>query len=48
MQDLRVFVVILLLSFEFLPVSKECDDWAAEEEIFRHPKHSLVSLKALG
>lgn len=49
MQDLRVFVVILVLSFEFLPVegSKEGDDWAAEEEIFRHPKHSLVRLKAL-
>jgi hypothetical protein len=47
MQNLRVFVVILVLGFEFLTVSKDDDDWAAEEEIFRHPRHSLVRLKAL-
>lgn len=47
MQDLRVFVATLVLSFEFLPIPEEEDSWAAEEEIFRHPKHSLVRLKAL-
>lgn len=47
MQDLRVFIVILVLSFEFLPVSKEADDLAAEEAIFRYPKHAPVNLRAL-
>lgn len=47
MQDLRMFVVILVLSFEFLPTEEDNDPWAAEEEIFRHPKQSLVRLKAL-
>lgn len=45
MHDLRVFVVILVLSFEFLPVPE--DDWTAEEAIFRYPKHAPVKLRAL-
>lgn len=48
MHDLRVFVVILVLCFEFLPVSsKGADDWTAEEAIFRYPKHAAVKLRTL-
>lgn len=47
MNDLRVFIVILVLSFEFLPVPEEVDDWTAEEAIFRYPKQAPVRLRAL-
>lgn len=47
MYDLRVFVIILVLSFEFLPVPEEADDWAAEEAIFRYPKQAQLRLRAL-
>lgn len=47
MQDLRVFVVVLVLSFEFLPVPEEAGGWQAEEAIFRYPKHAPVMLKSV-
>lgn len=47
MLDLRVFVVVLVLNFKFLPIPDEQDSWAADEAIFQCPKQALVRLEAL-
>ncbi|KAH7461729.1 hypothetical protein FOMA001_g18908 [Fusarium oxysporum f. sp. matthiolae] len=47
MQDLRIFVVLLVLNFEFLPLPGELRDLTGEEAVFRHPKQAMVKLKII-
>ncbi|KAI6354317.1 hypothetical protein MCOR25_008671 [Pyricularia grisea] len=44
MLNLRVFIVILVFSFKFMPIPESKDDWSADEAIFRSPKQCLVKL----
>ncbi|KAI6470699.1 hypothetical protein MCOR17_003411 [Pyricularia oryzae] len=37
MLDLRVFIIVLVLEFRFMPIPENRNDWSAEEGIFRSP-----------
>ncbi|KAJ4302484.1 hypothetical protein N0V88_002629 [Collariella sp. IMI 366227] len=47
MMDFRIVVVLLILSFEFLPLPEEYQSMAAIEKVFREPKFPYAKLKAL-
>lgn len=46
-MEYRMFVVLLILNFEFLPLPDGVNGWSATEEIFRHPDFPYVKLKVL-
>jgi len=47
MQELRIVMVVLTLSFEFLPLPEELDSMWADEAVFRKPEMCHVRLRAL-
>jgi hypothetical protein len=47
MMELRIMVVLLVLSFEFLPLPEEYQSMAATEKVFREPKFPFAKIRAL-
>lgn len=46
-MEFRVFIVLLVLNFEFLPLPEDLRSMKATEKIFREPDTPYVRLKAL-
>lgn len=46
-MEYRIFVVLLILNFEFLPLPEHLSGWSAQEKIFRHPDYPYVMVKVL-
>lgn len=46
-MELRINIVLLILSFEFLPLPEELRTMSAHERIFRHPDAPYVRLRPL-
>ncbi|KAF2758044.1 cytochrome P450 [Pseudovirgaria hyperparasitica] len=47
MYELRIFVALLVLNFEFLPLDDEFRNLCGQEAVFRHPKQAFVKLRSL-
>ena len=47
MIEFRIMVVLLVLSFEFLPLPEEYKSMAAKEKIFREPDFPFARIRAL-
>jgi hypothetical protein len=47
MMEFKVMVVLVVLSFEILPLPEEFQSMAAVEKIFREPKFPYAKLRAL-
>jgi hypothetical protein len=47
MMELKIMAVLLVLSFEFLPLPEEYNSMAATEKIFREPKFPFARIRAL-
>ncbi len=46
-MELRMVMVLLVLSFEFLPLPAELDSLAAVEKIFREPAFPYANIRVL-
>ena len=46
-MEFRVFIVLLVLNFEFLPLPEDLRSMKATEKIFREPDMPYVKLRAL-
>lgn len=47
MREMRIIIALLMLNFEFLPLSAELSSMAAEERLFRRPRTCHVKLRPL-
>ena len=47
MIEFRIMVVLLVLSFEFLPLPEEYKSMAAKEKIFREPDFPFARIRVL-
>jgi hypothetical protein len=46
-MELRIMIVLLILSVEFLPLPEEYRSFAAIEKVFREPKYPYARLRIL-
>lgn len=46
-MELRIMIVLLILSVEFLPLPEEYRSLAAIEKVFREPKYPYARLRIL-
>lgn len=47
MMEFKIVVVLLILTFEFLPLPEEYKSMAAIEKIFREPNFPYAKIRAL-
>jgi hypothetical protein len=46
-MEIKMVLVLLVLSFEFLPLPEELDSLAAVEKIFREPAFPYAKIRVL-
>jgi len=47
MMEFKIVVVLLVLTFEFLPLPEEYKSMAAIEKVFREPNFPYAKIRAL-